>query len=819
MGLGSLEVQIFVSLAVILGTALIALIVDFLKGNNENLREHNVELRARQDERERLMPPWLWWQSLDKSSAAAQEQAAATRAIGVRVHQPARVERPAAAVAQRAKASRVEAPAAAESPVETVSVSVAQPPRTAVSFQRASAPENGDGRGARPAETVARAPKVSATQVPEAAPMPEAPTAPADLLSQVIAVTEPAAPRAADSKPAGAPAPESPVPVAAQAAAESETGPEVPPWAETLALSGPEPEPAAEPIILVLEAGNIEAPGVSARLSAPAETVAAPEIAHAPLAGCPPISALEWNAPVAKAGVVPLLAEPPAGSLPAVCGAEAAEVFSGAGFEAELAPAETEPDSELEPAWEPAAPAGLAPMAFPIEAVRSYGAQAAEVFPETEAWPADKAAAAAWGGVFEHALSFPGVAQIQEASSPAAFDTGCSPREDRPVDEWSLQRWADPVSLPEPAPALPAAGSGHGPELDQALEAFPPWAVAASCQVTPRVVEMPLHHPLRAYLEVTGTPEAPAPVLPVEAQREVAASSGDRLPAFSSPVHFDADFCAEALLAAPLAPVFDEIEPAAETVLPELALSGAGEIPHPASAGPLQAETTEPWALPPADQFQAAFYAEFLSRPEQPVVGERASSRDHQVVPEPPEAAPVSAEPEPGPVPAPEPMFRVLEFPTGLHRPEVLHRLLEESGVINGVVVAVGINDYQQLQLSHGKNGFEDLDHSVVELIKSIAGSKGFAVRRAVDEFLLVFPNDSGPFAQRRLTQLSERLWDFQLRSLGTFSILFSWGAVEVIAEPLSEAVASANERMYQTKRSRISAIDSQGSRKRAVNL
>lgn len=55
MDLGSLELQIFVSLTVVLGGALVALICDYLKGNNEQLREHNIELRVRREEQERRM--------------------------------------------------------------------------------------------------------------------------------------------------------------------------------------------------------------------------------------------------------------------------------------------------------------------------------------------------------------------------------------------------------------------------------------------------------------------------------------------------------------------------------------------------------------------------------------------------------------------------------------------------------------------------------------------------------------------------------------------------------------------------------------------
>src|ERR1700722_3330078 len=53
MELGQYQLQIFVSLVVILGAAFVALICDFLKGNNEQLRELTVELKVRREEEQR----------------------------------------------------------------------------------------------------------------------------------------------------------------------------------------------------------------------------------------------------------------------------------------------------------------------------------------------------------------------------------------------------------------------------------------------------------------------------------------------------------------------------------------------------------------------------------------------------------------------------------------------------------------------------------------------------------------------------------------------------------------------------------------------
>jgi hypothetical protein len=90
MDLGSLELQIFVSLTVVLGGAFVALVCDYLKGNNEQLREHNIELRVRKEEQERrlLLDPAGFlgqWMPGQRQAAArtvtAAEPSAVNRAV------------------------------------------------------------------------------------------------------------------------------------------------------------------------------------------------------------------------------------------------------------------------------------------------------------------------------------------------------------------------------------------------------------------------------------------------------------------------------------------------------------------------------------------------------------------------------------------------------------------------------------------------------------------------------------------------------------------------------------------------------------------
>jgi hypothetical protein len=95
-------------------------------------------------------------------------------------------------------------------------------------------------------------------------------------------------------------------------------------------------------------------------------------------------------------------------------------------------------------------------------------------------------------------------------------------------------------------------------------------------------------------------------------------------------------------------------------------------------------------------------------------------------------------------------------------------------------------------------------EHPAQPFIEELLGPSDFACRNADDEFLIVCPGLRDADAQRRLNGISERLWTFQLRGQGSFSVLFSWGGIGVENEPLAEAIASATGRMQQTKRSRV---------------
>ena len=160
---------------------------------------------------------------------------------------------------------------------------------------------------------------------------------------------------------------------------------------------------------------------------------------------------------------------------------------------------------------------------------------------------------------------------------------------------------------------------------------------------------------------------------------------------------------------------------------------------------------------------------------------------------------------------------RSTQIPPGFHDSAAMRELLEKNLRFSGVVVAIGINDYASLKEKLAGNTGTDSLAALSRMIQSMLRPQDFACQFVDDEFILLYPDESGSSAQRRLFQVSEKLWDFQLRSLGHLSVMFSWGGLEVQSESLEEAVASARERMYQTRRTRKPSMNDAGSRKRVA--
>ena len=218
--MGATELQIFVSLVVVLGAAFVALICDFLKGSNERLREANLELLVRHDQR----------------PALAAAQATAQAAPQLRTAASMALEQ---ALARKIAAQHKPAPAAESAP------------------DAEALPLQGGRRRPRRDRDAGQAPRIEdwARQVMErrsASPAPispvQAPAPPAPAPSLPLIVT---------AQPV-APAPSTPVePALAEAAP--------PPMGELIASSAPMPVagagvPAALPFTPVPAAASVASP-------------------------------------------------------------------------------------------------------------------------------------------------------------------------------------------------------------------------------------------------------------------------------------------------------------------------------------------------------------------------------------------------------------------------------------------------------------------------------------------------------------------------------------------------------------------------------
>jgi hypothetical protein len=154
-------------------------------------------------------------------------------------------------------------------------------------------------------------------------------------------------------------------------------------------------------------------------------------------------------------------------------------------------------------------------------------------------------------------------------------------------------------------------------------------------------------------------------------------------------------------------------------------------------------------------------------------------------------------------LPSLETRFEVIQPPTEVATPHgmidqrTLGKIVGIGKPFTGVAVVVSINEDEGVRRSEGQLEW------VSAYIAGLLNEHEFACRTNKEEFLIVCPGAQGAEAQRRLNDVSERLWDFQLRGIGTYAIRFSWGGVEVQNQPLADAIDSATERMRLTKRVR----------------
>ncbi len=134
-----------------------------------------------------------------------------------------------------------------------------------------------------------------------------------------------------------------------------------------------------------------------------------------------------------------------------------------------------------------------------------------------------------------------------------------------------------------------------------------------------------------------------------------------------------------------------------------------------------------------------------------------------------------------------------LQLPPGFHDYSVFAEALSSTAVFQGTAVALSVTGADE----------PDALTQIEEFLRSLLTPVDFACRSGKDEFLLILPGETGAASQRRLQYISQRLWDYQIRSVARHPIMFSWGAADMSGVPLSEVVSAARDRMWQTRRSR----------------
>src|SRR5262249_8756311 len=103
--------------------------------------------------------------------------------------------------------------------------------------------------------------------------------------------------------------------------------------------------------------------------------------------------------------------------------------------------------------------------------------------------------------------------------------------------------------------------------------------------------------------------------------------------------------------------------------------------------------------------------------------------------------------------------FPEAALPTGLHDGHVFRGPLRSPRSVTGLVVSIGVSAAAEPR--------------VREFITTLLAPGDFAATSAPGEFLLLFPEERGASAQRRLARIGQQLWDFQVESLGHGAVFF----------------------------------------------
>ena len=144
-----------------------------------------------------------------------------------------------------------------------------------------------------------------------------------------------------------------------------------------------------------------------------------------------------------------------------------------------------------------------------------------------------------------------------------------------------------------------------------------------------------------------------------------------------------------------------------------------------------------------------------------------------------------------------------LDSLTGLLNQAALARRVEQPDALDCVVVVCDMDNFKEVNDRYGHLVGDEILRNVGNLLERSIRHDDEAYRWGGDEFVILFLNQTSEGASKRMTELEQRLSDFQVRGFGGLPISFSWGVADARNRPLRQALDEADQAMYVLKRSR----------------
>ena len=140
---------------------------------------------------------------------------------------------------------------------------------------------------------------------------------------------------------------------------------------------------------------------------------------------------------------------------------------------------------------------------------------------------------------------------------------------------------------------------------------------------------------------------------------------------------------------------------------------------------------------------------------------------------------------------------------TGLFNQAALARRVEGPEEFGGVVAVCDMDNFKEVNDRYGHLVGDEILRNIGNLLQASIRHEDEAYRWGGDEFVILFHNQRGDVARKRMAEIEMRLREFRVRGLGILPISFSWGTAETFGRALRDALDEADRSMYTLKRSR----------------